>query len=456
MSHPDDTIDTELARAAAAGSELGKLVLRMWKTTRINWSFATDTLADAFRNQRNLGGRERRFAAETLYGMIRHLRRIDQALASGGVSAHNAAPDRERMLAYLLLEGGLPRDDAAAAAPRVDWSAVAGVDERLARETRPARRVALMHSLPDWLAARIVADFGDEAEAFAAALNQRAPMTVRANTLARDRDALAAALAEEGIDTTPGALCDTALHVDTRTNLFSLRPFKAGWFEAQDEGSQLIADLVAPPPRGLVVDACAGAGGKTLALAAALANRGRVVASDVDKRKLAELRRRAKRAGATNVQVVELSHDGGLPAPLARIEGKAARVLIDAPCSGIGALRRNPEARWRLTEGDLDRMPALQRDIAERMAPLVAAGGRLIYATCTVLRAENEDVVDAIVDAVPDLEVMPAKAVWGKERASRICDESGTFLKVTPHRHGTDGFFAAVLRSRRSTESPYA
>ena len=193
---------------------------------------------------------------------------------------------------------------AAAAVPGVDWAAVAAVDERLERIADPARRVAARHSLPDWLADRLVADLGDAAEPLAAALNQRAPMTVRANTLLTDRAALAAALADESIDTAPGRYGEHALHVVTRTNLFALKPFKRGWFEAQDEGSQLIAELVAPPPRGLVVDMCAGAGGKTLALAAALANRGRVVAADVDGRKLAELRRRARRAGASNVQAV--------------------------------------------------------------------------------------------------------------------------------------------------------
>ncbi len=204
--------------------------------------------------------------------------------------------------------------------------------------------------------------------------------------------------------------------------------------------------VVAPPPRGLVVDACAGAGGKTLALAAALGNKGRVVAADVDRRKLTELKRRAKRAGATNVQSVILDADGDYPAPLTRLEGAADRVLVDAPCTGIGALRRNPEARWRMTEGDLDRMPALQLEIARRALSLVAPGGRLIYATCTLLRAENEAVVDALLAEYPLLELMPAKKVWGADRAALVCDPTGSYLKVDPHTHGTDGFFAAVLR----------
>jgi len=425
------------------------MVLDLWKTTRIDWSFASDALARAFRSHRELGGRERRQVAEALYGMIRHLRRLDEALAAGGLVSANRAPDRERLVAYLVLEEALPIETAAACEPDVDWRAVAGIDERLARERDPRRRIALRCSLPDWLAARLVADLGDAAEPIAAALNQRAPMTVRVNTLCTDRQALAAALAEESIETEPGRFSDTALHVTTRTNLFGLGPFKRGWFEAQDEGSQLIAELVAPPPRSLVVDACAGAGGKTLALAAALANRGRVVAADVDARKLAELKRRVRRAGASNVQSVAIQAGHvEYPAPLARLEGKVDRVLVDAPCTGIGALRRNPEARWRLTEGDCTRMPALQRDICERALSLVAPGGRLVYATCTLLRAENEELVAALLADHPELEPMPAKMIWGKERAEAICDPTGSYLKVDPAAHGTDGFFAAVLRRR--------
>jgi len=431
------------------GSPLGALVLELWSRTRIDWSFATDALARAFRGRTDLGSHERRAVAETLYGMIRHLRRIDEALAAGGLVSANRAPDRERLVAYLVLEDGLSVDDAAAVAPQVDWRAVAAIDERLAREGDAARRIGLRHSLPDWLAKRLVDDVGEAAEPMAAALNERAPMTVRANTLLTERAGLADALAEESIETAPGRYCDTALHVVTRTNLFGLAPFKRGWFEAQDEGSQLIADLVAPPPRSLVVDACAGAGGKTLALAAALANRGRVVAADISRRKLGELKRRVRRAGVSTVHsIVVEPGDGPLPAALERLEGKADRVLVDAPCTGVGALRRNPEARWRLSERDCERMPVLQREICERMLPLVAPGGRLIYATCTMLRAENEAVVEVLLAEHPDLELMPAKMVWGKERADAICDPSGSYLKVDPAVHGTDGFFAAVLRRR--------
>ncbi len=449
MTVADKTQDLEMARLIIDGGPLSALVNDLWQRVRIDWSFATDHLASAFRTQRQLGSHERRFAAETLYGMIRNLRRIDEALVAGGYRKGSGAPDDLRLAAYLVLEAGLPPDDAARRHPDVDWNAVRGVDDALRSERDVTRRIALRWSLPDWLAQVLIDDLGaTDAEALAEALNQRAPMTVRANRLVGDRAALAAALAAEGIETEPGRYGPDALHVTSRTNLFGLDAFRQGAFEAQDEGSQLIAELVAPPPRGLVVDYCAGAGGKTLAIAAALAGRGRVVACDVHKNKLSELKRRAKRAGVTNAQSVLLDEEGWAP-PLERLRGGVDRVLVDAPCTGIGALRRNPEARWRLTPADLQRLPAQQLEICERALDLLAPGGRLIYATCTVTNVENRNVVDALATAHPELETVTAREIWGADRAKAVTDASGTFLELFPHRHGTDGFFAAVLRRRK-------
>jgi 16S rRNA (cytosine967-C5)-methyltransferase len=447
MMTNDKTQDHELAVRVIEGGALRTLLLDLWTRTRIDWTFASGSLSAAFREHRELGSGERRFVAETLYGMIRHLRRIDEALRAGGVRESGVRDDL-RLIAYLVLEAGLTPDEVFEFAPTVDWRAVQTIDDTLRNERDAARRIARLHSFPDWLATRLVADLGEDAEAFCHGVNARAPMTIRVNTLKTDRDALAAELAAAGLETEPGRFAPHALTVTTRTNLFSIGAFKAGAFEAQDEGSQLIADLVAPPPRGLVVDFCAGAGGKTLALAAALENKGRVVACDVASNKLNELRRRARRAGATNVQAVLLDGESW-PKPLAKLERQAARVLVDAPCSGLGALRRNPEARWRLTEVDVERLPETQHDIIEKALALVAPGGRLIYATCTVLDVENRNVVERILQEHSDLELVTAREVWGRERGDAITDPSGTFLQVYPHRHGTDGFFAAVLRRRK-------
>ncbi|MBT8494877.1 MAG: RsmB/NOP family class I SAM-dependent RNA methyltransferase, partial [Deltaproteobacteria bacterium] len=320
-----------------------KLLLTLWRRTRVDWSFASSSLADSFRANK-LGGRERRAIAECLYGMIRHHRRIDEALAAGGYRSGQRAPDEERIVAYLVLEEGLIANDAVRHFPDLDWQRVAAVDETLDALAPGPERLARRHSFPDWLAERLVRDLGDEAEALARSLSARAPMTVRVNRLKSSPEELMSSLAERDIRTRRSAIAGDALVFETRLNLFSLPEFKAGCFEAQDEGSQLIAELVMPPPKAMVVDFCAGAGGKTLAIAAAMAGKGRILATDIYKRKLDQLRKRCRRAAASNVQTVVIERDpkAPWPDPMSKWVGKASRVLIDAPCTGIGSLRRNP------------------------------------------------------------------------------------------------------------------
>src|SRR3954470_22813097 len=397
----DRIADRKLAAHVVDGGRLCAVLLELWQRTRMDWGFVTDRLAAAFRKESWIGSHERRFVSETLYGLVRHLRRIDAALARGR-RTERAPRDLERLLALLVLDGLIEPARAAAACGELDWSAVAAIDQVIARERKLVPRIALAAALPDWLAARRAAAWGDEAEALALALNRRAPMTVRANLLVGERAALAAELARDRIATLPGRWCETALHLESRTNLFALAAFTRGAMEAQDEGSQLLADLAAACTRsaggapGIVVDLCAGAGGKTLAIAARLCNRGRIVSADVDARKLEELRRRARRAGVTSAQTVHL--DGGSwPPALGALRGKADVVLVDAPCSGIGALRRNPEARWRLRDADLAGFAARQTSILRGARDLLAPGGRLVYATCTLLAAENAEVVASVV-----------------------------------------------------------
>lgn len=433
--------DQQLAAQVAEGGRLRALLLELWQRTRMDWGFVTDRLAIAFRNEKWVGAHDRRFVSETLYGLVRHLRRIDLALERGR-RVKKPPRDLERLLALLVLEGQLPIAHAKNREPDLDWAAVATVDEAIKTERKLEKRIALSTSLPDWLAARLVGDWGDEAEALALALNQRAPMTVRANLLATDRDALAAELSKEGLQTHAGRWSDTALVVDSRTNLFASAAFKRGAMEAQDEGSQLLAELAEPRElKSLVVDYCAGAGGKTLAIAARLGNRGRVLASDVDGKKLEELRRRARRAGVSNAQAVAIDGDHW-PRELEAVRGKADVVFVDAPCSGIGALRRNPEARWRLRETDIAGFVAKQTHIMKLAVELAAPGGRVVYATCSLLTAEN----DGVANAIAGVEPLPLSEVLG-DRAAELSRE-GAFT-VTPHRHGTDGFYAKVMTRRQ-------
>jgi 16S rRNA (cytosine967-C5)-methyltransferase len=281
-------------------------------------------------------------------------------------------------------------------------------------------------------------------------MNARAPLTIEVNAVKTTREALADRLAADGIETHPTDLAPTGLVFDTRVNAFGLGAFQEGAFEVMDEGSQLVCEAVAPPPGGRVADACAGAGGKTLALASLMRGKGRLLALDVSGKKLEELRRRARRAGLSNVTAREVKDGSALPEE-ARV-GAWDRVLVDAPCSGLGTLRRNPEARWRLQPSAVDAFPARQLGLLVTYAPLVAPGGRLVYATCTVARAENEKVVARFLDERPEFEPVPLKEILGRERAERMGD--GLVLQLYPHTHGTDGFFATVLRRKQKEGSP--
>jgi 16S rRNA (cytosine967-C5)-methyltransferase len=320
-----------------------ELVIAIFGDARREWRYASDVIARAFREARSLGARDRREVSERVYGMIRMHRRTDAICAwllrPRKRTLEDFTPHEQDLLRYLVY-----RVDQEGAEPAPELAARFGVDgAALATRREQALRgdPGLELSYPEWLWRRVWEELGEEqGRALLVALNQRAPLDVRANRIKATREALAERLAQEGIETRPLALAEAGLELVTRTNAFALRAFQDGWFEVQDEASQLVAEICAPPPRGLCVDACAGAGGKTLALGAALGGKGRIVALDVDERKLSELRRRARRAGLANVQALSVAT--GVP-PM-----QAARVLVDAPCSGLGVLRRNPEARWRL------------------------------------------------------------------------------------------------------------
>src|SRR5450631_4111540 len=424
------------------------LALEIAAEARAEWGFASDLIARAFRAHRELSSSDRRLCSETVYGLIRMDRRLG-AILEELTSVTALAPHARDELKLLVYEarGGIPLEALAAETKRlgrepIDLSRAVG-DESGLSGRRGLEREAVRLSYPTWMLEMFVEDHGhDEALVLAEAMNRRAPLAIRANTARGTREALIDRLADEQVVARPTELAPAGLICETRMNAFALTAFRDGLFEVMDEGSQLVADLVAPPPGGRVVDACAGAGGKTLAIGAALGGKGRVLALDTDGKKLEELRRRARRAGLTNVEAKAVSED---PATVARVvRGGFDRVLVDAPCSGLGTLRRNPEARWRLTRATVHSFPARQVALLVTYAPLVAVGGRLIYATCTVARAENDRVIERFLAERDDFVAVPVKEIWGRERAERMGD--GQTLQLGPHKHDTDGIFAAVLR----------
>jgi 16S rRNA (cytosine967-C5)-methyltransferase len=433
------------------------LALEIAAEARAEWGFASEIIARSFRAHRELSSGDRRLCSETVYGLIRLDRRLDAIVEqlAAGVALAPLARDELKLLVYEA-RAGVPLEALSAEAQRVTRASIdltrACADDAGLGGRRGLDREAVRLSYPTWLVELLVEDHGSaEGLTLAEAMNRRAPLAVRVNTLRTTQQALIARLAEEHVVARPTPLAPAGLLFETRVNAFALSAFRDGLFEVMDEGSQLVAELVAPPPGGRVVDACAGAGGKTLAIGAALGGKGRLLALDTDGKKLEELRRRARRAGLTNLEAQQVRADGAVPSRGARDPSKAPspsrsfdRVLVDAPCSGLGTLRRNPEARWRLTRAAVEAFPARQLALLVTYAPLVAVGGRLIYATCTVARIENERVVERFLAERDDFVSVPVKEIWGRDRAERVGD--GLTLQLAPQRHDTDGFFAAVLR----------
>lgn len=390
-----------------------------------------------FRAHRKMGSHDRAFAAEHVYACLRHRRLLEHYVR---LAWPDDATDPARLVAACLMRYG-------------GWSARAlghaGFDgaERLARVLRaedPAMLpLALRASLPDWLDEGLRARHGEaEAERIALALLEPAPVDLRTNTLRTTREALREALAALDCASEPTPYSPEGLRRAERRPLFHTQPFRDGWFELQDEGSQLVTRVLDPRPGERVVDFCAGSGGKTLHASALMENRGTLYAFDVSERRLGRMRPRLARAGSDNVRVLALrdEHDPRLR----RHRGTMDAVLVDAPCTGSGTLRRNPDMKWRAW--DFAALHAQQASILRSAAALVRPGGRLVYATCSLLVAENEEIVDAFLAAEPDL--APARAADALAARGIVVPGAETphgHLQLLPHRHGTDGFFAALL-----------
>ena len=395
--------------------------------------------------------------SQAVYGALAMQRRIEFALATAP-GWHGLTADARAAAALLGWRVHAGTLDPAGAASRfarfstieLPWAEIPAVEARIDALPDAQQRIAVRHSLPDWAAAELVARHGAEAEAVARALGEAPPRTVRANLLrCKSREDLAARLAAVGVQTRPTRFSPHGLHVEGTMALTELGAFREGWFEQQDEASQLAALAVAPPPRGRVLDACAGSGGKTLALASIMGNRGEILAADVHAGRLESLVERCRRSGVSTVRARHIGEEswGDEVEAFAR---KADRILIDAPCSGMGAWRRRPEGRWLMRESSFASLEATQAKLLRRSAAALQPGARLVYATCTLRRAENEVQIEQLLAEDPTLELVRLVEVLGAAMAAPISDPSGTFLVLRPDVHGTDGFFAAILRRKRA------
>jgi 16S rRNA (cytosine967-C5)-methyltransferase len=388
-----------------------------------------------FREHRHLGPRERATLAETVYTVLRKKLLFDHLAPSG-------SGPRERRLAILGFDG--PGDFLR--------SALSDQEKTWLDQCAQVEPADLMerhrHNLPDWLAQALKAQLGAEFWALADCLSQQAGLDVRVNTLKAKRSEVQATLAQSGVKAEPTPYSPWGLRLSGRPSLNRHEAFVRGDFEVQDEGSQLLALLLDPKRGEMVIDFCAGAGGKTLALGALMRNTGRLYAFDTSAGRLDAFKSRLARSGLSNVHPAAIAHERD--ERVKRLGGKIDRVLVDAPCSGLGTLRRNPDLKWRQDEKAVAELTAKQTAILQSAARLVKSGGRLVYATCSVLPAENEDIAQAFAQANPDFVPLSAAQVLQAlkvEQASDLCSggEGGDqFLRLWPHRHHTDGFFAAV------------
>lgn len=389
-----------------------------------------------FRQHRELGQRERHALAETAYAVLR------QKLLWANLAESGHGP-KERRLAILAWQG---QEHVLKLAMTVDETAWLARTKTIDITTLPEK---LRHNLPDWLSNSLKDQLGvEEFWALVTTLSGGAPLDLRVNPIKAKREAVMAELQTAGIEAQPTPFAPTGIRIEGKPALQKMPLYTEGHVEVQDEGSQLLALLTGAKRSEMVVDFCAGAGGKTLALGAMMRNTGRLYAFDVSAHRLEKLKPRLARSGLSNVYPSQIAHERD--ERIKRLRGKIDRVLVDAPCTGLGTLRRNPDLKWRQSPGAVAELQAKQMAILAGAARLLKSGGRLVYATCSLMPAENEVVAAAFSEQHPDFEALSALDILtqnGVNNAETLVTPLG-HLRLWPHRHATDGFYAAVWQKK--------
>ena len=400
-----------------------------------------------FRNNRELGNKERAFIAESVYGVIRRLRYLSMLTGNDENDPDDA---RKLILAWLLrVQGRSLRElDAILTEQQKEWAV------EIKAKSTAAFPLAVQANVRDWLWEKLIAQYGEEeALAICRTMMEQATLDLRVNTIKAAPSDVLHQLHAENMNNEksimPMPYSPIGVRIPNRIGISKHALFTEGKIEVQDEGSQLLSYLVAPKRGQMVADLCAGAGGKTLALGALMRNTGRLYAFDVSEKRLNNLGKRLKRSGLSNLNAQVINNENDLK--LKRLNGKFDRVLVDAPCSGLGTLRRNPDLKWRQTQQDIDELNIVQKNILSRAAKLVKAGGQVIYATCSLLQEENEAIAESFLEANPDFILVPANEILAQQKINL---DTGKYLKLLPHLHGTDGFFAAVFEKKQAVSEP--
>jgi 16S rRNA (cytosine967-C5)-methyltransferase len=411
-----------------ACAELVKLALRFEHP-------ADAVVSRYFRDHRSLGPRERATLAETVYTVLRRKLLFDHLSPSG-------SGPKERRMAILGFHG--PRDFLKSALTEQEKRWLDACDSIKPDDLLDRHR----HNLPEWLVQPLKDQLGPEFMALAESLNQPAPLDLRVNAITDKRADVQQELKLGGIASQPTPFSPWGLRLDSKPQLTQLDAFARGAVEVQDEGSQLLALLLDAKRGEMVVDFCAGAGGKTLAIGACMRNTGRLYAFDTSAHRLDALKPRLARSKLSNVHPAAIAHERD--ERIKRLAGKIDRVLVDAPCSGLGTLRRNPDLKWRQSPESVQEMTVKQAAILQSASRLLKPGGRLVYATCSLLPQENEEIARMFSLGNKEFSPLPAAEILSNLKvagAANLCsggEGGGDYLRLWPHRHRTDGFFAAI------------
>ncbi|MEO8100891.1 MAG: RsmB/NOP family class I SAM-dependent RNA methyltransferase [Betaproteobacteria bacterium] len=387
-----------------------------------------------FREHAKLGPPDRALIAETVYAVLRHRRAIE-SIATDGV------PRKMALLALTRFQGISARElMTVLKKSESTWLGEA--------KSHPAANppLGIAAELPDWVIAHLKVFMSDkEIIALGRSMMNPAPLDLRVNTVKGKRDAVMAQLRKGGIACAATPFSPIGIRLENKISLAQHAAFIEGFVEVQDEGSQLLGLLMEAKRSEMVVDFCAGAGGKTLLLGAAMASTGRVYAFDVSEKRLTNLGPRLKRSGLSNITPQKIDSEND--ARIKRLAGKIDRVLVDAPCTGLGTLRRNPDLKWRQTEQGLKELNVKQAAILKSASRLTKPGGRLLYATCSFLPEENEQIVTEFLASHADFKLLPASAIIARLKIP--IKDMGDHFRLSPQQHGTDGFFAAVMERRK-------
>ncbi|PHQ70627.1 MAG: rRNA cytosine-C5-methylase [Sneathiella sp.] len=399
-----------------------------------------------FRTRRYAGSKDRRWVSEFVYRCLRRQGELDWRLEC--VDAETA-PRMRALLALVLFD-----DEALDGLAASFFGGPHGLSELTDAEVDLLGKANTVETdnmpdyaagnFPEWIAAQLTAQYGEKAAVIMAVYQNRAPVTLRVNLLKTTREAVVELLTKDGIEVTQTTYSPDGLVLTTRHNISRHQVLENGLVELQDEAAQISARLADVSPGQTVVDFCTGAGGKSLAMASVMQNQGQIYAFDINARRMRDMGARKRRASVDIIEPVELKQDDSDVEIFDRLGGTAQRVFVDAPCSGSGTWRRQPDQKWKLTPARLEELCDLQAGILDKAQQLVAPGGRLIYATCSILDQENQDQVSAFLQRHPGFKMIPVRDLWANVGLGGKNDDD--VLRLTPADFGSDGFFTAVLQ----------